>query len=200
MFQYPAFQFDFLNRREFDFKRVVSVPEFQAVSERFRAAAGRPVLMVPGASVGVLSGRTSTRRLDDFAWGTLLYPQIERKTRERLSATGVELLTAEADIRCGGKRLDTHLAIQAEPAALLTEESLGKFQITHCPTCGDYSSPRKKPVVPEGYQIRRSEWPDGMHLVTLAETLDVLASPEFMAAVQKLSLTGIGFAECGEYV
>jgi len=58
-FEYPAFDFEFLNPEEFPFRRVVSVAEFGRYQERIARAAGRRVTIIPGASIGRLSGTAS---------------------------------------------------------------------------------------------------------------------------------------------
>jgi hypothetical protein len=175
MIEYPAFKFDFLNHDEFNYKRVLSVVEFDKVRQRIVRAAGRPVMVIPGGSIGELSGSSARAKLNDFAWGRVLVPQISKRARDLLASEGINLLTAECTIRCRGKNLDSHLAIQVALAELMTEENLSRFKIYHCPRCGNYQSPPKPdPVVPEGYVIRRSAWPAGQHLVQMAETLKVL--------------------------
>jgi hypothetical protein len=201
MFEYPAFKFDFLNHEEFTDDRVVSVAEFHQIRRRIVLAAGRPVLIIPGASIGELSGTSATEKLNDFAWGRITVPQVSKRARDWLANEGINLLTAECSIRCRGKTLDSHLAIQVEPVPLMTEESLAKFRIHHCPRCGNYKGPLQPgPVVPGGYMLSRSAWPVGQHLVQMVETLDVIASEEFMEAVRRHHLTGIAFEECGRLI
>jgi hypothetical protein len=72
---YPAFDFDFLNGEDFRFERVVSVDEFRSVRERFEQVLGRPVNLVPGASVGPLVGEAHFKPSEDFIWGTICFPQ-----------------------------------------------------------------------------------------------------------------------------
>jgi hypothetical protein len=159
-------------------------------------------MVLPGASVGELSGNSFSRNLDDFVWGTIIYPQISKRASDLLVNEGVTLITAEALIRCRGRLLNSHLAVQAEPAVLLTDASLKAHKITNRPICGEYKSPKPldRPDMPEGYEIKHSQWPKDQHLVLIAETLDVLASPEFIEAVQKHGLKGIAFVEYGRYV
>lgn len=201
MFEYPAFKFDFLNRREFTYKRVVNLAEFERIRQRIIQAAGRDVAVIPGTSIGEMSGTSARKDLNDFVWGRITVPQISKRARELLANEGIDLLTTECTIRYRRRKLDSHLAIQVEPVALMTAESLARFQIKHCPRCGNYRSPlMPAPVVPEGYAIMRSHWPAGQHLVQMWETLSVLASEAFMEAVRKHNLTGITFKECGNYV
>ena len=199
-FEYPAFKFGLLNDREFNFCRVVTVAEFEKICARIIRAAGRPVMLIPGASIGELAGTSSATKLPDFVWGRVTVPQISRRARDLLASESIHLLTAEASIRCRGKHLDSHLAIQVESVPLLTEESLRRFTITHCPNCGNYKQVELKPKVPEGYMIKRAAWPVGQHLVKLVEHSRVIASDEFIAAVKKHNLTGILFEECGQFV
>src|SRR5437660_2103809 len=201
MIEYPAFKFDFLNDTEFNFDRVVSVAAFDQIRQRIVRAAGRPVNVIPGASIGELYGTSFRSKLNDFVWGRIFVPQISKRARDLLACEGINLLTAECSIRCRGKKLDSHLAMQVEPMALMTEESLSRFKIYHCPRCGNYKHPPKPdPIVPEGYLIGRSAWPAGQHLVQMAETLNVLASNEFIEVVKKRNLTGLIFEECGRFV
>src|SRR5690242_16209588 len=113
--EYPAFKFEFLNKKEFTFKRVVSVAEFKRIQNKIEMAAGRPVMVIPGASIGELSGTSAKTRLNDFAWGRITVPQISKWARDLLVSEGINLLTAECTIRCRGRKLDSHLAIQVEP-------------------------------------------------------------------------------------
>jgi hypothetical protein len=198
-FEYPAFDFDFLNEEEFTDERVVDLKGFREIADRICNAAGRSILLVPGACLGPLSGVAKARELDDFLWGSTSSPQVRKCARELLAAEGIDLLTAELSIRFCGRKLDTHLAVQAEPAALVSDESLSRHGLTHCPVCGDFNPPLRKPVVPEGFILRQSWWPKGQHLVTLAETLDVIASEEFIEAVKKHKLSGIKFVDYGRF-
>ena len=202
-FQYASFKFEFLNKKEFNFERVLTVPEFEKVRVRIREAAGWPVVVIPGASIGELQGKTATRQLDDFVWGTLCVPQISKRARDILATDGVNLRTADASIRFRGKKIDSHVAVQVEIAPLLSEESLRRFTIKHCPNCDDYDQQNhflKAPggtryvtdiLVPEGYLVKRSAWPSGHHLVQSQETLDVFASEGFIASTKRHGLTGI---------
>jgi hypothetical protein len=214
---YPAFQFPFLKPEEFNADRVVSLEEFGAIARRIEAAAGRRVNLLPGAGIGRLSGHTSSTRLDDFVWGTVV-PQISRRALELLAGEGVTLLTAECDIRYRGRRLDSHKAIQVEPVAMMTDESLARFKFHRCPRCGNYVGPRPPSqhivadlegyrsmppfweIISEGYIMRKSAWPAGQHLIQMEEAKRVLASEAFIEAVRKHGLTGIKFVECGELV
>ena len=204
VYAYPGFNFDFLNPKEFNWERTLSTEEFQRqIRERIQRSVGRSVMVVPGAGVGPLTGTSAFAKFDDdFVWGTILCPQISKVAEKILASEGVQLLTADVSMRCRGRLVESLFAIQAEPASLLTAESLHKHRIKHCVNCDKYTAPlpTERVIVPEGYEIRKSAWPKGQHLVTLAETLDILASSEFMAAVQKHNLTGIAFEECGVYV
>ena len=203
MVEYPAFNFDFLNKKEFNYERVVSLDGFDQIKERFVKAVGRPINLIPGASIGPLVGKTQTKKLDDFIWGSLLYPQISRKALEILAKEGIHLQTAAFLMKYRSKPLDTHVAIHTEPVSLLTEENLEELGYTHCPTCNDFNPP-----LPTGlprvesttYKIRRDLWPEGQHLVFMQETNNILASDAFMAAVKRHQLAGLTFTECGEYV
>jgi hypothetical protein len=175
--------------------------EFKKLRERIARAAGRRVIVEPGAGIGELEGTATSTKLDDFTWGRVVLPEMSRQTRDILADDGIELLTADCSISCRGKTIETQLAVQFEPVELLTEESLERHKIFHCPRCGNYQAPlRPAPVVPEGYVIKRSAWPKGGHLVQVRETSDIIASEEFMEAVKKHSLTGIVFKECGQFV
>lgn len=200
-YEYPALKFDFLNDKEFNDKRVVSITEFQQIRARIERAANRSLMIMPGASIGMLAGKTHSKKLDDFVWGRISIPQISKSAADLLAQEGINLLTSECSILFCGNKIDSHLAIQVEPVSLLTEESLNKHKIYHCSRCGNYKSPPKPdPIVPEGYVIKRSSWPDDKHLVQMVETLKVIASEHFMQAVKKHKLTGITFEEYGQYV
>ena len=207
LFEFPTLQLNFLNKREFCWERIMSVAEFEKLQTRIEKAIGRAVDLVPGASIGLLSGKAWKRKLDDIVWGGLLYPQISKRACELLASEGIELGTAECVIRYYGYGcpIDTHLAIQAEPVAMLTEESLDELGLLRCSRCGHYK--HTSPTLnrnPAGdrlpYQINRAAWPKGQHLVTVRETLDVLASPEFIEAVKRHNLVDIAFLETGDYV
>lgn len=207
--EYPAFKFDFLNKKEFNFKRVVSVSEFEQIRSRIVHAAGRPVMVVPGLCIGPLSGTTWTRRLDDFIWGRIGVPQISKRARDLIASEGINLITAEMNVRCRGRSVDSHLALQVEPVPLLTEENLRHFFIKQCSVCGNFARCAigdkpppvgNKPSTLEGLVIQKSAWPSGQHLVQSAEIGRVIASNELIEAVKKHKLSGIVFPECGEYV
>lgn len=198
-YEYPAINCEFFNEKEFNIMRQVNVAEFAVISKRIQNSIGSSLLLVPGGSLGLLEGKSITTRLEDFAWGRVCYPQVSKRACELLQKQGINLVTAEMFLRCRGRNLDSHWALQVAPLALLTSNSLQANKIQHCPVCGDYHLVENKPSLGR-YQLRASLWPKGQHLVTLAETVDVIASPEFMAAVQKHPLTGIRFVECGEFV
>jgi hypothetical protein len=200
MYQYPAFKFPFLSEKIFSAENIVSVPEFKKIEARIQKAAGRPVILVPGASIGELSGTTVIAKLPDFTWGTIIYPQISLKARDTLAEAGIELLTATCTMLYRGKRLITHLAIQAEPVPLLPSEWLSVFQIRHCPRCNDYDVTYPRPKSLPKYEIPRGAWPKGQHLVTMLETLDLLATEHFRETVLLQNLQGLEFIEAGRLV
>lgn len=199
-FEYPTLRLPFLNERDFTYDRVITVAEFARVRKRICRATGRDALLVPGGSLGEPFGESITTRLQDFAWGRLCYPQISKRACELLLAEGIKLNTATVSIRCRGKKLDTHLALQVDPYVLLTTETLARHKIIHCPRCGDYHHVCPRPRIGEDYEVKRSCWPRGLDLVTSIETLHVLASEEFMETVKRHKLTGLAFVECGHYV
>ena len=200
--EYPAFNFDFLNKAEYNDDRRVSLEEFAGINARIARAIGRPIQLSPGACIGRPYGTAYRRTFDDFDWGRLGVPQISKRANERLVAEGIHLLTAELDVKYRGKPITSHLAIQVESVPMLTGASLRRHaSIIHCPVCGSYYVNTGRPICPpEGYQINAAAWPAGQHLVQMTDTGRVLASGEFMAAVEKHHLTGITFVECGEYV
>ena len=198
--EYPAFNFGFLNDVEFTDDRVLSVEEFAKVSDRIVRAANRSLLVTPGGSIGPLCGEAFRAKFDDFAWGRVVLPQISKRARDILAGEGIHLLTGEMNVTYRGKRVTSHLGLQVEPVPLLTEENLKQWTIVHCPTCGDYTRTNRRAVVPEGFMIGRSKWPKGQHLVMLRETLDIIASEDFIEAVRRKELTGLSFVECGQFV
>jgi hypothetical protein len=200
LIQYPAFEFEFLTKRSFQLKRIVDVKEFKQIQQQIIAALGRSVVIVPGASFGRMEGKADNSKLNDFVWGCCCVPQISRRARDILANEGVDLSTAECTIRCGRKVLDSHLAIQVEPVAMLTSECLLEANISDCQTCGDYFQNYPAPDMVGVYQLKRSAWPKGPHLVQLNETLEVIPSREFMAAVEKHQLGGIAFEKYGLFV
>jgi hypothetical protein len=198
---YPAFKFDFLNEREFNFDRIVDLRTFGEIRKRLVNAAGRDLVIEPGAGIGELEGTAAAANLDDFTWGRFI-PEISKRARDLLARGGVDLLTAECSIMHKEKKLKTHLAIQCEPIEMLTKESLNEHHIVQCSRCGNYltPSPRKAPTVPAGYLIKRTAWPPGIHLVQVRETTRVLASQQFIEAVKRHNLTGIAIEQYGRYV
>ncbi len=199
--QYPAFKFDFLNEREFNMRRSVELSEFERICARIVSAAGREVVVVPGGGIGELEGEAYSTELTDFLWGTILFPQISKRARDLLAEDGIDLLTAECTIKFRGRRIDSHLAIQIEPVALLTEAGMKHLQMSRCPRCGNFTRPPGlHPALPHGREFSRSAWPQGRHLVQSAETCEVIASEEFVEAVKKHNLTGIAFEEAGRFV
>ena len=200
LYHYPAFKFPLFKESIFSAKNIVSVPDFKKREARIQKAAGRPVIMVPGASVGELSGTTVTANLQDFTWGTIVYPQISVKARDALAEAGIELLTTTCTIQYRNRRIATHLAIQAEPVPLLPPESLPVFQIYHCERCNDYDVRYPRPDLRAAYEIPMKFWPMGQHLVTMLETLDLIATEEFRDKVLSLNLKGLVFVKCGRLV
>lgn len=202
-FEFPSFRFDFLAKKGVCMKggqyrrTVVTLEKFQQLKKQIEEAAGRPVNIYPGSSIGKLSGTVCRKKLDDFVWG-LRIPQISRRAVEIFASEGIELMTANCSLRYRGKEIDTHQALQIEPVAMMTKESLNRHKIFHCPRCGNFQSPPKPdPIVPEGYQFDRSKWPHNQHLVLMAETLDMIVSEKFISAVTKHKLTGLDFEKCG---
>jgi hypothetical protein len=200
LIEFPAINFSFLTEPYFLAKRVVRVAEFKEIQRRICAELGRSVMVVPGSSFGQMEGRADPCEHEDFIWGSYGVPQISRRARDILASEGIDLLTAECSIRCGRKKLESHFAIQVEPVAMLTRECCERSRITYCPTCGDFFQNYPAPEMEGKYQLRKEAWPSGKHLVRLIETLDVIPSEEFVAAVQKHKLSGIRFEEYGELV
>jgi hypothetical protein len=199
-FEYPDFAFDLLNETEFTDRRVLDIPEFTQFGETILSAAKRPVLLVPGACLGRPYGDAFRTSLDDFVWGRIFVPQISKRARDVLAGHGINLRTADIDVRFRGKSITTHLAIQVEPVPLLTEDSLRRFTFTRCDLCGDYTRKDRGVTVPQGYYLQQARWPNREHLVMLRESLNVLASEELMDAVKKHNLAGIVFEECRQFV
>lgn len=198
---YPGFQFSFLNGKEFNSDRYVTLDEFKEIRSRIWNAAGRRLVIVPGAGIGELQGTASSTRLEDFTWSRVGVPDISEKARDVLAEEGIDMLCAECSFRFRGKRLQTRLAVQVEPVQMLTKESLDRHRIRYCPRCEQFiEPPRPAPVVREGYMFKRSEWPEGRHLVQVLETCQVLASDAFIMSVKKHGLTGIVFEECGQFI
>lgn len=198
---YPAFKLSFLNKREFNIDRYVTLDEFNSIRERIINAVGRRLIILPGAGIGELIGTAKAANLDDFTWSRAVAPDISKRARDLLAGEGVELLTAECSLRFRGRRVETQLTVQVEPVEMLTKESLERHKIKYCPRCENYdSSLRPRPVVPEGYMFRRSAWPEGKHLVLVRETCQILASEQFMEAVKKHNLAGIVFEPVGQFV
>ena len=200
LYEYPAFNFDFLTTKKFATEQEVSVSEFERLRQRIIKAAGRPTMVIPGAAIGRPTGICSTSKLADFEWGRVHFPQISKRAYDLLAAEGIDLITAEISLKCRGTAVDTHLALQVEPIPLLTAESMIRRQITLCPICGNFDVPWLTTKIPEIHEFKRSAWPKGKHLVVSAEVLRVLPSEEFMEAVRKHNLTGITFEEIGSYV
>lgn len=195
--EYPAFQFDFLNKREFRLERVVSLDEFDKIRQRFAEVCGRPVNLIPGGSIGRPIGRCTTARLNDFVWGRVCFPQVSKRARDLLRNGGVSITTAECDIRCRGRKINSHLAIHLEPLRLLDEEGLDRHGLTFCDVCGGYNVRTDRPENPAPWRVKRSVWPEGVHLALSEETSEILASPEFIRAVKHYKLTGLRFVEFG---
>ena len=199
--EYPAFNFEFLRERIFSGKnRVVSVEGFEGIRRRIITAAGRSLMVLPGASIGTLSGTTVSTKLDDFVWGRIVLPQISKRACDILRNDGIELTTTNCEIRRGRQRIDSHLAIQVEPVEMLTDGCLNRARIGYCAVCGNYSCSPLSPDITGSYELRQSAWPQGKHLVQVAETKEVVVSAEFIAAVKKHGFVGIAFEEYGEFV
>ena len=199
-YEFPTLKFSFLNKTEFNNRKIINLEEFKKLKKRIESAAGRPVNLYPGASIGELSGISCRKKLEDFVWGRLI-PQISKRANEVLIKEGIQLTTADCSIKYRGQKIDSHLALQIQPVAMMTAESLERHKIFHCPRCGNYMWPPKPdPIVPGGFLIDKSKWPKGQHLVQMAETLEVIVSEQFIEAVKKNKLTGIAFEECGQFV
>lgn len=200
-FEYPAYKFDFLNETDFNFHRVVNLDEFEKLRKRIETTANRPTNFVPGGSIGELSGKAFSSKLENFVWGRIGLPQISRRAVDALRAEGINLFTTECNIQFRGRKLDSHLAIQVEIVPMMTEESVREHEIFHCPRCNGFDvPPMVGSLVPHGYMLRRSAWPKGEHLVKMRETARVIASEEFIQAVEKHNLARIVFEECGQWV
>ena len=198
---YPAFKFSFLNKSEFNDDRVVSVSEFERIAERISRSAGRKVLVRPGSAIGELEGEAFAMSLNDFTWGRAsCAPQISQHARDLLAQEGINILTADIILRCRGKPLRSHLAVQPEPAILLTEGTLIRHGITHCRACDRFDVKYPRPKIPEDLEIRMSAWPKPKHLVKSVETGHIFASEQFMAAAKKHKLSGLTFVERGHFV
>ena len=98
-YRFPAFKSDFLNKKDFNFDRVVTVNEFEQLRDRLSKAAGRPVPVYPGAAIGELCGDAGSPNLGDFEWGTIPMPLISKKARDILESEGIRLVTAECTIK-----------------------------------------------------------------------------------------------------
>ena len=200
MMEYPAFQFDFLNPEQYNFKRVLSRQEVGIMQKQFEKVVGRSVFLVPGACIGKPSGNCGSSKLDDFAWGRIWCPQVSREAKEVFAKDGIEFVTAEMLLEFRGSPITSHLAMQPEVTTMMTAESLKDHEISHCVACGDFNVPPRKIGYMPRYAVDGSRWPRGQHLVTMLETLDVVVSPEFMDTVRRHNLAGIEFEECGEIV
>jgi hypothetical protein len=203
-YEYPAFKFDFLRDPVFNHNSIkqVNIDEFDQIKSRILGAVGRPVMIFPFSGIGLLAGKTSTTKLEDFMWGRIHFPQISRRAKDILADEGINLLTTEMSMTCRGRKVDSHLAMQVEPADVLTEETFAKLSITRCQRCGRYVSrqmygPRDRfPSL----EIKRAALPPVTDLVMPIGGRGIIASERFIAAAEKHCLTGLRFEECGSYV
>lgn len=195
--EYPALDFDWFSKEELSRKRVVTVEEWRELCGRLTSAAGRHINLLPGGGLGTLSGTSKTHRLQDFAWNS--QPIVSKRAVEALGQEGIQLRTGKVDLKCRGRKVETHVSMQVDPVPLLTPENLKELTVEHCSHCGDYNQVKLHPVVPGGLQIDRRKVP-AEDLYQSIERFRVIASPRFMDAVKRLQLTGMEFVECGSYV
>lgn len=197
--EFPAVQGNFLNEREFTNTRTVSIEEFQSIKTQIEVATGRKRNLIPGGLVGVLEIDALRKSQPDFVWARIGYPQISKRAAELLARDGIELTTAPCQMLYRGKELDTHWAVEVEPFPLLTLESRERCGVWLCPVCGNYRPP-EIPTKRYDLTLDRKLWPSGRHLVKARETCHLVASPEFIEAVQRHGLVGLEFKECGRFV
>jgi hypothetical protein len=195
-YMYPALDFEFFQEREFHIDNIVDRPTFAALSKRIQIAYGSDILLIPGCSVGPLTGTAATTKLSDFELPT---PLVSKRALTLLHERKLLLTTGKCEIRMRGKLITSHLAFQPEPALMISDESLKENGIDFCRVCNFYSL---NPLIRRSryYDFRLANWPLNEPLVVAVETGQVLASEEFIEAVKSLNLTGLKFAECGRFV
>jgi hypothetical protein len=195
-YMYPALNSFFFREPEFHINNIVDRPTFAALSKRIKTAYGRDILLIPGCTVGPLTGTAVTTKLSDFEWPT---PMISKRALTMLHERKLFLTTGKCEIRTRGKLITSHLALQPEPALMIPDESLKENGTDFCRVCNYYSL---NPLIrqPRYYHFQQANWPPGEPLVVAVETGQVLASEAFMEAIKILELTGLKFVECGRFV
>ena len=200
-FAFPALEFDAQDPMFSDENCALSPEELNVVRARILKKVGRRVWLPPGASLGPFSGTSHTSKLTDFVDPSYLL--ISKRALEKLDGAGVSLRTGPAHIRCRGKMLDSHLALQVEPIAepVLAASTVEALTLEYCAICGDCHKvdPRRK-LKPGECQLRKEVVPSEATVFKLYEWSLTLVTQRFTEVATELGLSGAKFKPWGTLV
>jgi hypothetical protein len=186
-------------------RKPITVDEYRIIRDQVLSANGRNDLILPPLSgVGVFEAKLLVGRLYDFAWINSWTPLISKEALRRLADKNINLKIGGLQLTCGAGNIGTHVALQCELAALLAEETIEGLALEKCDLCQEYhrKSMRVNMMNYEATKyFKRANFKGDVHLVRLHEwSTFIIASEQFVEAVQDLGLTGIQFDDVGEWV
>ncbi len=184
-----------------DSTKEITVKEFEQLKLRLAEFNHSHVTIMPASQVGPFTGTALVGQDHDFLFAGPSAPLLRRSAADKLEKLGIPTTLGPASLQRDNTTCEDYGAIQAEAHPLLSTETCEEFTFTRCPTCG-FLSKRKTGARPKGpWKLIKANWPQGAHLARILEyTTYIVVTPEFVAAVERLGLTGILFEEFGEFV
>ncbi|MBL9171869.1 MAG: hypothetical protein JNN07_29330 [Verrucomicrobiales bacterium] len=165
-----------------------------------QARLGRPLAIVPGAKYGPYSGSCNVKPSDIAATlgtGVLFHERV----LEVLAKRGINLTAAKAQLSVRGKLSTTHYSVEIPGVSVFSDQTLEDLTITLCTTCGEGARKRPNATADGQWQIRRSEWPDGAHLIRCREhQTRILVSDAFREAIMSGEVEGMICSRIGCWV
>lgn len=178
--------------------------EYEMVRDEILEANNRKDLVLPPVSgVGRHEAKLLVGKPHDFAWDGPWAPLLSKDALERLASRNVHLTAGELRLTKRGVPVETHVALQCELAPLMSEATVKALTLEKCSFCGEYKQEKMGVTLDNcgRCEFVKELLPTGKHLVRLLgwETY-IVASEEFVEAVESLGLTGIRFEDIGEWI
>ena len=174
--------------------------EWNLFKSSLEARLGRPMEILPGAKYGPYTGKCSAKPLDlapTLGTGVLFHERV----LEALSTRGINLKATQAQLSSRGQVLKTHYSVEIAGVSVFSDQTLEDLTITLCQVCREGTRKRPNANADGRWQIRRSAWPKGAHLIRCRDhQTRILVSDEFREAIMSAEFEGMVCSKIGEWI
>jgi len=183
--------------KKFSDEFTVTLPELNEMRKLIVGAGVERAKLLPGSQIGPVRAKLP-KRPTDFVWSSFSL-MASKRVIDIFGSAGIHVPHGRVVVTGTGAKTD-YVALQLDPVALYSKETLTEMTLVFCSACGHCWMQNVRAKCSGPRQFVRRRVPEGQGLVRALEGLETLASESFIEVVRSKKLSGIEFEQFGVYV